>query len=309
MKHIRKVYLSGLGAIGGAYGSRIFDADPENISIIADKNRIDRYTENKITINGKEYPFKYVEPQHKGDTADLIIISVKNHHLQQALYDIENYVGDDTIIISLLNGIVSEEIIGNSYGHEKLIHSFVVGTDAVRNGTSISFSNIGKIIFGQKNKDMIEKADAVRFFFERTGIPYNIPEDIIRELWWKFMMNVGINQMSAILRANYGVFQQFSDARQLIENASNEVVSIAQKDGINLSKDDIAKYMKIIDTLSPEGKTSMLQDIEAGRKTEVDIFAGTVIELGRKYSVDTPVNDMLFRMIRTLEQMDQQKTR
>lgn len=65
----------------------------------------------------------------------------------------------------------------------------------------------------------------------------------------------------------------------------------------------IVEYVRIINTLSPEGKTSMLQDVEAGRKTEVEIFAGTVIDLGCRYGISTPVNEMLFRMIRTLEQM------
>jgi 2-dehydropantoate 2-reductase len=170
-------------------------------------------------------------------------------------------------------------------------------------GTEISFGNIGKIVFGSKDKSGKDKEMAVREFFDRVGIPYNIPEDIIRELWWKFMMNVGINQVSAILKADYSVFQNIAEARELLESASLEVVAIAEKAGIAISRDDISKYMTIINTLSPSGKTSMLQDIEAHRKTEVDIFSKTVIELGKKYGVATPVNDMLFRMIRTLEQM------
>jgi 2-dehydropantoate 2-reductase len=304
MNTISKVYLSGLGAVGGAYGSRIFDTGAEYINVIADNERAARYTENGVTINEKAYPFRFVQPQTQGETADLIIIAVKNHHLEQSINDIKNFIGDNTIILSLLNGIVSEDILGNTYGHDKIIHSFVVGTDSVRAGSAITFSNIGKIVFGAKNRSNSEKADAVREFFDRTNIPYTIPEDIMREIWWKFMMNVGINQISAILKADYGVFQKTPEARYLIEQASLEVVMIAQKAGIHLHKDDILKYMTIIDTLAPEGKTSMLQDIEAGRKTEVAIFSGTVIELGRKYNVAVPINDMLFRMIRTLEKIN-----
>jgi 2-dehydropantoate 2-reductase len=303
MKIIRKVYLSGLGAIGGMYAGIIYNTDPDAIQIIADNNRITRYAKTGVSINGIKYPFRYVQPQQEGEKADLIIISVKNHHLEQSLNDIERFIDSDTIIISLLNGIVSEDITGSKYGHEKVIHSFVVGTDAVREETNITFSNIGKIIFGAKDENGIENTHVIKEFFDRTGIPYKISENIIRELWWKFMMNVGINQISAVLKANYGVFQKISEARSLVEQASSEVVAISQKLGINLGKDDISEYMKIIDTLSPEGKTSMLQDVEAGRKTEVDIFSGTVIELGKKYSVNTPVNDLLYKMIRTMEQM------
>ncbi|HPS85709.1 MAG TPA: ketopantoate reductase family protein [Spirochaetota bacterium] len=304
MKKISKIYISGLGAIGGAYGSRIFDTDPECITVIADSERITRYTKNGITINGKLYPFKYVTPEDGGDKADLILIAVKHHQLGQSIRDIEKYTGEDTVILSLLNGIVSEELVGRKYGMDKILHSFAVGTDAVREGTDIRFRNIGKIVFGTNDESRKEKVQAVKEFFERTGIPYDIPEDIIRELWWKFMLNVGINQVSAVLKAGYGIFQRVDDARELMVMASLEVVALAEKAGISLSKEDISKYIAVINTLSPEGKTSMLQDIEAGRKTEVEIFSGTVIEMGKKYGVETPVNDILFRMIRTLEQMN-----
>lgn len=304
MNRINKVYISGLGAIGGAYSSRIFDTVPSCIKVIADSERAARYTKNGVNINGKIYPFNYVAPEDGGEKADLILIAVKHHQLEQAVRDIEKYTGDETIILSLLNGIVSEETVAEKYGMDKILHSFAVGTDAVREGTDIRFSNIGRIVFGAKDEGKSEKVRLVKDFFERTGIPYEIPGDIMRELWWKFMLNVGINQVSAVLKAGYGVFQKIDEARELMVMASLEVVALAEKAGIGISGDDIAKYVAVINTLSPEGKTSMLQDIEAGRKTEVEIFSGTVIEMGKKYGVDTPVNKILFRMIRTLEQMN-----
>ena len=139
--------------------------------------------------------------------------------------------------------------------------------------------------------------------FEKADIPYNIPEDMLHELWWKFMVNVGINQISAVLKAPYGVFQKVKDAEELMKTASNEVIQLSCKAGINLKADAINEFIKVLSKLAPEGKTSMLQDIEAGRKTEVDIFSGTVIELGKKYGVATPVNNMLYKMIKTMEQI------
>jgi 2-dehydropantoate 2-reductase len=114
------------------------------------------------------------------------------------------------------------------------------------------------------------------------------------------MMNVGINQVSAVLRAPYGLFTAAGDARDLMSAASREVIAISRKLGINLSEEDIEKYVKVLETISPLGKTSMLQDVEAGRKTEVESFAGTVIKLGRQYGVETPVNGVLFKMIKAI---------
>lgn len=117
------------------------------------------------------------------------------------------------------------------------------------------------------------------------------------------MLNVGVNQISAVLKAPYGELIREEYTKELMFDASREVVEISRKAGIPLSEEDIQKYAQIIATLSPEGKPSMLQDVEAGRKTEVEIFSGTVIDLGRKYVVATPVNDMLFRLLKAIEQI------
>ncbi len=104
-----------------------------------------------------------------------------------------------------------------------------------------------------------------------------------------------------MLRAPYGVFQSNADARDLMRSLMEEVVALAPEAGIDLGTEDIDEWEKILAKLSPAGKTSMLQDVEAGRKTEVEIFAGRVVELGRKYNVPTPVNATVQRIIKVIE--------
>lgn len=303
MKTIRKVYLSGLGAIGSSYAAKFYENNPDLATVVADAKRIERYRAQGILVNGKAYSFRYLEPETTDEKADLILIAVKQHQLEESIRGIRNFVGRETIILSLLNGISSEELIGKEFGMEKMLYSFVVGTDAVREGTKTSFSKLGKVVFGEKNNpEYSEKVLLVKELFERVGIPYQIPVNMLKELWWKFMLNVGINQVSAILKAPYGVFQKIGEAKELMEMACREVIRLSEKVGINLTENDLQNSIKIVNTLGPDGKTSMLQDVEAGRKTEVEIFAGTVARLGREYGVSTPVNDFLLRAIYTLEQ-------
>jgi 2-dehydropantoate 2-reductase len=304
MRSIQKVYISGLGAIGSSFAGKLHEMDPDCLKVISDNERKERYTKSGIFVNDKAFSFNYIHPEQDADPADLIIIAVKQHHLLQALKDMRRFVNDDTIIISLLNGISSEEIIGKEFGIEKVLYSFVVGVDAVRDGTKTRYGSLGRIVFGDKtNIVKSPKVKLVEELFEKAQIAYRIPENMIYELWRKFMFNVGINQVSAILKATYGDFQNIAEATELWKMASMEVVRISQKAGINLSDNDIKDYEKLLHTLSPTGKTSTLQDIEAHRKTEVEIFAGTIIELGHKYGVDTPINEMLYRMIHVLEQI------
>ena len=304
MKKINRVYISGLGAVGCVYASMIYDAGSTALSVIADEERIRRYRREGIVINGKAYDFRYVKPGDAAEPADLVLIAVKQNNLDESIMAIKSFVNDDTIILSLLNGISSEDIIGKVYGDDRILRAFVVATDSVREGTSVIFKSSGRIVFGADGGSAgNEKVLSVKNFFDTNGIACTVPEDIVREQWWKFMMNVGINQVSAILRAPYGVFHNIKEAQELIRIASMEVISIAVKKGIKLTSGDIDEHLNIFKTLAPEGKTSMLQDVEAGRKTEVEIFSGAVMEMGRDLGIPTPVNDMLFRMIRSIEQM------
>lgn len=302
MGNIKNVYFIGIGAVGGVYAARIQKNCPGCLKIIVDKERAERYRKSGILINGTKINFDFVHPDEIEETADLVIIAVKQHHLVQTIKDIKKLVGPDTTILSLLNGISSEEIIGKEYGMDKMLYSFCAGIDSTRIGTDIHFTNIGKIFFGDRlNSEASARVKSLCTFFDKAQVPYVIPENIIKEQWWKFMVNVGINQISAILRAPYGSFTTAGAARDLMLAASQEVVEISQKAGISLTEEDIKKYLNILETLSPLGKTSMLQDVEAGRMTEVDIFSGTVIELGLKYGIATPVNDVLYKIIKAIE--------
>lgn len=302
MGKIKNISLIGLGAIGCAYGSKIYDMNPEAIKVIAGGERAKRYREAGFFINGKKYNFKYVTPEEKCEPADLIIVAVKSNQLHKAIEDIKNHVGENTIILSLLNGITSEEIIGSVFGMDKMLYSLCVAIDANRDGNNINFSSYGNITFGEKNNtNYSQRVVAVKEIFEKAGIPYVIPEDMLHALWWKFMINVSINQCSAVLRAKYGVFQSNTEARNLMDSAMMEVVKLSEKTGVNLNNEDIKKWYEVLYNMNPNSRTSMLQDVESGRKTEVDMFAGTVCELGNKYKLDTPVNRTLYNIIKVIE--------
>jgi len=302
MEIVNKISIIGLGAVGCTYASRLHDMDANCVTIIADSDRIDRYKRNKYIINEKTYDFNYVSPDEKYEPADLVIVSVKFNNLKQAIKDIKNHVGENTIILSLLNGISSEEIIGETYGMNNLLYGICIGIDAVRQNNIVTFSKSGKLVFGEKiNNICSPKVQAVKRLFDIAAIPYKIPEDMIRFLWWKYMVNVGINQSSAVLGAHYKVFQTNSEARKLMEEAMWEVINISKQNGINLNENDMLSWYEVLYNLSPDGRTSMLEDIENRRKTEIELFGETVCKLGEKYGVDTPVNRTLVRIIKVLE--------
>lgn len=308
MGEIKRVSIIGLGGIGAAYASKLHDMDPGCLTVIANKERVDRYSAKGVIVNDKRYDFNYAVPEKEAEPADLIIVSVKFHHLQQAVKDIKNHVGPDTIILSLMNGISSEQILGEEYGMEKLLYGMVLAIDAERKDNNISYASTAKIYFGESDNSVYsDKVKAVKTLFDKAGINYIIPDNMLYTLWWKFMFNVGINQTSAVMRATYKVFQEIKEAEDLFRAAMMEVLVLSRKTGINLKESDLEEFVSLVKRQSPDSKTSMLQDVLAGRKTEVEMLAGTVCELGEKHGVPTPINRVLFNMIKTIEKQSEHK--
>jgi 2-dehydropantoate 2-reductase len=305
MRRIETVSLIGLGAIGSVYLSIISDAlTMKNIRVIAGGDRGARYREKGVAVNGREFWFPIFEPDAPTTPADLFIFAVKQNQLEQAIRDAKNHIGSDTVIMSLLNGITSERIIKSAYKDARVLYSTVKNTPVTRVSNESFCKQVGQIAFGEalnRPEALSEDVKTVAEFFDRTGVPYEIPPDMTKAMWRKFMANIGINQLSAILGCRYRILQEVKSVRELAVLAMREVMELSQALGVDLSDEEIDETLRILDAADPDGKTSTLQDIEAGRRTEVDILGGVVMELAAEHGVKTPVNGMFIRLIRAKE--------
>jgi 2-dehydropantoate 2-reductase len=272
------------------------------VGFIARGERYERLKAGGLVINGKAYAIPVYRPADAPGPADLIVVALKDQHLRGAVGDLVPFVGAETQIISVMNGLGSEEVIGEAAGPDRVLYCIALGMDAVRENNAISYANVGRLVFGEARNDSISsRVRRVQAILDRAGLAHETPPDMIKMLWWKFMINVGMNQLTGALGATYGVVQTSPDAQALMEALMGEVIALAQAAGVDLSEQDIENWYPVMNSLSPDGKTSLLQDIEAGRKTEVEIFGGKVLELGRQYGIDTPVNETFYRIVRVLE--------
>lgn len=285
------VLICGLGAVGLTYAVRF--RDKCNLRILVDKERYERYMNSKPVFNGFEQNFEYVLSDEMAFKADLIIIATKFQGLESAVKNIKNFVGSNTRIISLLNGISSEEIISRSYPDARVLKSYFIGHSAVRSGNSVTQDGVGEIV--------MEYDRAATEILDECGINYSIPEDIDYALWLKFTMNIFSNQTSAVLKMTFGELKRNKKFREMARKIIQEVRQIAEVRGIKNLENLESDAMAALDRMCDEGKTSMHQDILAGRKTEVDMFAGEVIKLGNEYGIPTPYNQVLYDLIKIEE--------
>ncbi|AHF06382.1 ketopantoate reductase family protein [Desulfitobacterium metallireducens] len=300
---IRTIGIIGLGALGTMYATYFTDKLPKgDVRVIATQSRIRKYEGTGIYSNGKRYDFNYVLPESQQQPVDLLLFCVKFNQLEQAIEDAKHQVGEHTTILSALNGISSEEIIGKTFGMEKMLYCVAQGMDAVKIGNKAIYQNMGMLSFGEKdNSSWSDKVTAVAQFFDLMNFPYEVPLNMEHRMWGKFMLNTGVNQTVAVFSTNYGAIQVEGEPRNVMIAAMKEVITLSQKIGINLGQDDLEYWLHVLETLNPLGMPSMRQDMVAKRRTEVGLFSGTTIALGKRYQVPTPVNEWLYQKVQEME--------
>jgi 2-dehydropantoate 2-reductase len=300
---IKRVSIIGLGALGILYGNHLAKRmGKRNLRIVADQERIEKYQREKVYSNGEPCDFYYVSPEERCEPADLVIFTVKYNGLEDAIKAVSNHIGKNTIILSALNGITSEGIIGQTYGMEKMLYCVAQGMDAVKIGNKLTYDHMGMLVFGDREPEIrSEKVEAVAEFFKKMEVPYEVDTDMKKRLWGKFMLNVGVNQTVAVYESNYGEVQRVGQARDMMIAAMREVIALSEKEDVNLSDEDLNYWIKVLGTLSSEGKPSMAQDVEAKRHSEVELFAGAVLDLGKKHDAPTPVNQELYERVKQME--------
>lgn len=305
---IRNVSIIGLGAVGSTvfpYLSRYLPFT--KVRVIAGGERKKRLEQSGVVINTISYPVYVTDPTLEVPAADLLIVAVKYSQLHSAIADIGNHVGPQTIILSLMNGVDSREHIGRVYGIEKCLYGFC-HTSTVNLGNNhfkVSPHEAG-IQFGEaeNTSPYSERVQAVANLFTASGITFKISKDMVHDIWWKFMLNVSGNSTNTLLRGTHQYFQKLDAANQARRLMMEEIVALSQVMNTHLSTQDIDEVLQAYQAYPAENKCSTLQDLEAGRRTENDMFCGEVVRLGKIYHVPTPINHYVYKVIEALDDVN-----
>ena len=301
---IENVTIVGMGALGILYGDLMERTlGPGHVRFIAEGERLTRLQQEGAWCNGRKCDFTVTD--NTGEEAELLLFAVKTTALDEAMELAAPLVGEDTVILSLLNGVTSEEHIGQTFGPGKILYCVAQGMDAVREDNRLTYTQAGKLYLGLPEEDYFdrgEKLDAVLEFLQRAGVPAERePGEILHHIWGKFMLNVGVNQVCMAYGCTYGQVQKPGEARDTMIAAMHEVRKVGACQGVLVTQKDLYDYLALLDTMSPDAMPSMAQDALAHRPSEVEAFAGTVLELAKFYGMQAPVNQKLYDTIRETE--------
>lgn len=295
-----KVRLLGLGAVGAPLAIRL---DPVcDFAVLLSEDRIPRYRAQGTTVNGVRHDFRIADGNE--DDVDLIILACKNTDLTAALPLVDRHAGAGTALMSLLNGIDSERVLEERYGEGRVIYSFITNLSSVRQGREIDlFSPRGGLIrFNEKDSVPVQRTLAVDELFTQAGIWHELSSDIIHDIWWKFAFNICINSLSAVMGLDYGMMNGNVPFYRLVRMLYSEIRRVAAAEGVRLDDGDEERCFTVLAGMDGVGKTSMLQDLEAGRQTENRYFAGTLGALARAHSIPVPITDFVFNLVAAAEE-------
>lgn len=300
---IKRVALLGAGAVGAYFIWGLSEKLGDDFCVVAKGERKERLKTEGLVINGKQYLFPVKEPQEIKDI-DLLLIASKQDALIDALGDIQTIVNEKTIVMSLLNGVTSEEMIGNAVGMEHMLYS-VMRIASVRKGNEIIFSTehtAGVYVGERDEKEPTERVLAVEELFQNTGIRYHFVGNIILDMWFKYASNIAQNLPQAILGVGFQAYVDSCHVHYIAERLWKEVALVANAKGIPLTD----KFV-LFQGVKPEARFSTLQDLDAKRHTEIEMLAGEMIKMGQECGINVPYCEYTYHLVKALEEKNDGK--
>lgn len=298
---IQSVAVLGAGAVGSYVIWVLSHKKDIRLGVIAEGERADRLKKGGCRINDEVYRPEVWSPQEAEDV-DLLIVSLKYGSLPEALESIKTIVGEHTTVMSLMNGVDSEELIAEQVGDDRVLRSLIkVASHKEENGYYFNPETTLGIIFGELAAPFdSERVQAIESLFADTGIHFRSTEFIREEIWGKFRLNICNNLPQAILGAGVGCYSDSTHMKAISDGLRRELEQIALAKGIDMSK--MAGTSGRGSAVPASARYSTLQDLDAGRHTEIDMFSGALMRMGEELGIPTPYNEYTYHMIKALEE-------
>ena len=295
---IKNIGVIGAGSVGSILISHLFTAYPDNFYLLASGERAERMKKNGLSINDRTLkPIIYSDPSQEV-SLDLLIVAVKSYSLDSVIADIRPLIGNDTIILPLLNGIMATERLRSAFPGNRVLYGVMIRTDAHRTGHKVYYTTPGEIQLGYAfNNPVKPEVEDIKNCLAGSGLNANIYEDMKRIQWRKWMLNTGGSQAAVEIGVECGYFEQVDEIVEIIRLCIDEIVELAKAEKVNITTEDRDDIIQFLLGYPAHKKMSMLQDVEAGRPIEIEEYAGTVIRLGEKHGIPTPANRFIYLSI------------
>ena len=308
-----KIAVLGVGAIGGVLVGALSKTKSEIICV--SRRKTARLLSSGLVINTPEGEIEFVDsgryevidsekkPIYDNyiKSCDFSIVAGKTYSTYELASIANDMTKDEGCVISIQNGLGNIEIISKLMGQDRTIGGSITHSSWRSDDGEVNWSGRGSLILGMTSENHDEKIVSLIRALNVAGLNAQWSDEINKILWKKLFINVAINPICAITGLKNGALLENTDLLNQAIMAMDEALTVSQSSGLEFSREDLQRDLIEIIELTSENRVSMLQDIMAGRKTEIDSLCGEVISRGVRLGIPTPRNELLFSLIKGIE--------
>lgn len=296
-----KIAIIGTGGVGGYIGAKLAQSGYD-VTFIARGEHLKTIQKNGLLVKSilgdfKVANLKATDKITKIDNPDLIIIGVKAWQIKEIQDDIKLILKNDTVVLPLQNGVLASGELSENIDKKNILGGLCRIISKIDSPGVIHHIGITPtIVFGELDKSKTERIYKIQELFKTAGIESKISEDIEADLWRKFIA-ICVSGLLAVSNTTYGELRAIKETRQLMIDLLNEIFLLSQKIGVNIETDFVDKTVSFIDTFPYDSTSSLTRDVWDKKPSEIEYQNGTVVRLGEKYGIETPINKFVYNCI------------
>jgi 2-dehydropantoate 2-reductase len=298
-----RIGVFGAGAVGGYFGGRLAAAG-EDVHFIARGAHRDAILASGLRIESPNGDLTIHPAQATDDPAsigpvDYLMFAVKLFDTEAVAHACKPMVGPDTTVLALQNGVETEEILSRVLGAKHVMGGTVyIAAVIAEPGLVRQTGAFARLIFGELDGTLSPRGKIFEAACRKAGIDVVFTPQVVTEIWMKFIVLVALSGVTTVTRMPVGVLRADPDTRMLLRNAIAEAAAVGRADGVFLPDDAVERQMATVDGWPPEMVASMVHDLNAGKRMELDHLSGAITRIGRRVGVATPVHDTLYAALK-----------
>lgn len=307
-----KVGVVGAGAMGSLFGGHLSAAGHEVWLVDIWAEHVDTINHLGLQIvepSGDERvvrPRAVTDPQPVGP-CDIVLVLVKSYHTKQAAASLAPLLAPSTVVLTLQNGLGNIDVLTEKVPRNQLMAGITGQGANILGPGRIHHAGSGETVIGELDGAVTERLQRLVDAFTGAGLPTSATTDVQGVVWAKLLVNIAINPLTAILRVRNGRLLEIPEAVEIMREAVQEGLAVASRAGVHVPLADPWEHVLDVAVRTAANRSSMLQDVDRGRRTEIDALSGAVVGEGSRLGLETPVNLTLARLVRCLEQLGHQR--
>jgi 2-dehydropantoate 2-reductase len=298
------IVFMGAGAIGSLFGALL--SKKNNATLIGRASHANAIRKNGLKIEGKTQLNTTISAEDSIDkllfTPDLLILTVKAYDTEEAMNQAKQIIDEDTIVLSLQNGLGNIEKIQENIDNSNIIAGITTHGALFNEPGIIRHTGKGSTVLGELNGKSSKKLKCITDLFNEAGIETTISHNIVKELWIKAIINSSINPLTTFFQCKNGYLLENPILENILEKICKESTSVANKEGMQLSIEKMYDKTKQVIQDTAENYSSMLQSLRKGKKTEIDSINGRIVDVGKKHGMGPLINEMLIYSIKSISE-------